>query len=84
MSDRELQEWAIYWRTEPWGAFRDNVHAGIVAAAVTAPHVRRGKKAPTFKDYLLKDAVTAQQERRAGTRAAIASLKARAKRKKNG
>lgn len=81
MADRELQDWLRYWAAEPWGATRDNMHAGLIAAAVFAPHVRRGKKAPTFKDFMLKDAATAQDERRRGTAAVLASLKARAKRK---
>lgn len=81
MSAREFDLWARYWQAEPWGAMRDNMHAGLVCSSVIAPHVRRGKKAPTYKDYMLKDAATALEERMAGTASTLAALRARAKRK---
>jgi len=31
---REFDEWAIFWRLEPWGADAEDLRAGIVAAAV--------------------------------------------------
>lgn len=33
ISSLELSEWAAYYGIEPWGAERDNLHAGIVASA---------------------------------------------------
>jgi hypothetical protein len=81
MSARELDDWYRYYRVEPWGTLRDNQHAGIIAAEIRAPRVRRGKPAPTFKDFMLRDAETARAERRAGTVKALAALKASAKRK---
>lgn len=82
MGARELHDWTLFWQAEPWGSTRDNLHAGLVAAAVQAPHVRRGKRPPTFKDFMLRDAAAAQDERRAQTVSTIASLRAMAKRKK--
>lgn len=83
MSARELHDWTLFWQAEPWGSVRDNLHAGLIAAAVHAPHVRRGKKGPTFKDFMLRDAASAQEERRAQTRSTLASLRVMAKRKKS-
>lgn len=52
-SAREIQDWDAYYKVEPWGAARDNMHAGIVAAMVY--NVNRGKdrKALTFADFAL-------------------------------
>lgn len=42
-----------YWAEEPWGAYRDNVHAAIIAR-----EIRRGtvKGAHAIKDFLLQTA----------------------------
>ena len=29
---RELERWAQYWSEEPWGAYRDNLHAALIAS----------------------------------------------------
>lgn len=80
----ELADWHRFWAIEPWGALRDNMHAGLIAAELRAPRVKRGKKLPSFKDFMLRDAEAAKQERRAGTAHAIKTLMAMAKRKPNG
>ena len=48
-----------YWREEPWGAYRDNVHAAIIAR-----EIRRGtvKGAHAIKDFLLQTAERREQE----------------------
>lgn len=33
VSSRELSEWMAYYSIEPFGAERDNLHAGIIASA---------------------------------------------------
>lgn len=33
ISSRELSEWMAYYSIEPFGAERDNLHAGIIASA---------------------------------------------------
>ena len=81
MSARELDDWARYYAQEPWGAVRDNMHAGLIAAEIRAPRIKRGKKLPTYKDFMFRDAETARAERRAGTVKALAALRASAKRK---
>jgi hypothetical protein len=50
-----------YWKEEPWGAYRDNVHAAIIAR-----EIRRGtvKGVHALKDFLLQtDDRRAQDER---------------------
>lgn len=61
MSAQELDSWELFWQVEPWGSYRDNIHAGIIASAVLAPHVQRGKKAPIYTDFLLRDKAETQQ-----------------------
>jgi hypothetical protein len=34
MSARELAEWRVYYRLEPFGAERDAAHAGVISATV--------------------------------------------------
>jgi hypothetical protein len=52
-----------YWAEEPWGSYRDNVHAAIIAR-----EVRRGtiKGAHAIKDFLLQTAERKAQEDRGG------------------
>jgi hypothetical protein len=52
-----------YWKEEPWGAYRDNVHAAIIAR-----EIRRGtvKGAHAIKDFLLQTEDRRSQEQRGG------------------
>lgn len=84
MSWAELQRWKKFFSVEPWGAYRDNMHAGIIAAAAWGPHIKKGKKGPTWKDFILKDPATAQKDRAAATPRTFSMLKAMAVRKPNG
>jgi hypothetical protein len=71
MGAAEYDAWIEYYRVEPWGALRDNLHAGIVASAVLAPYSQR-KPAPG--DFMLKPA---GEQRRAETMGVLAALRAR-------
>lgn len=81
VSARELADWGAYWSVEPWGAERDNIHAGIVAAMVF--NVHRGKDAEPrkFEDFLLREVVPGQ-ENYAKTINFVAGLRALAKPKR--
>lgn len=70
MGATELERWMEFWRVEPWGPYRDNIHAGLIAAAVLQPHVPRGKRSPTHADFMLKDA----QETRASAEKSLLSF----------
>lgn len=57
MGAGELEDWKRYYLVEPWGAWRDNLHAGIIAAMIanTAPSTRR-KRARRADEFLFVDA----------------------------
>lgn len=55
MPARELDRWARYWAQEPWGPFRDNMHAAMLAVQVLKPHVKDPKKLNPA-DFMFKPA----------------------------
>jgi hypothetical protein len=42
LSERAYRKWQAYWSVEPWGPWRDNLHAAIIAREVRRPYTRRG------------------------------------------
>ena len=46
MSARQFADWAAFYEQEPFGDFRADLRAGIVAATVA--NVHRGSKTPPF------------------------------------
>lgn len=48
----EFIQWLIFDTIEPFGAHRDNLHAGIVASAALAPYSKREPPKPT--DFMLQ------------------------------
>ena len=44
LTERAYRKWQVYWSVEPWGPFRDNLHAAIVAREVRRPWVRKGTR----------------------------------------
>ncbi len=46
MSARQLAEWAVFYEQEPWGDFRADLRAGIVAS--TLANIHRRPRAPAF------------------------------------
>lgn len=80
MGAGEYARWWRFWQSEPWGPTRDNMHAGMIAAAVVnsrANRPRNGKLA-TFKDFMLK---TAGQARRSSLGKALSFFRAVGRRK---
>lgn len=77
MSFNELRAWESYYLVEPWGQLRDNMHAGLVAAAVSNPHRRKGSRALTHKDFLL---VAKEEQFKSNRQRFFGMLKATAKR----
>lgn len=55
MGGAELVEWVAYYELEPFGARRDNWHAGIIAALLANIHRAKGAKAVSPSDFLLED-----------------------------
>ena len=52
----QLIEWEAYAQIEPFGAIRDNYHAGVVAKMIANVHKARSASGHefTYEDFLLK------------------------------
>lgn len=59
-------KWAAYWREEPWGPWRDNIHAAIIAREVLRGRLKKGVSAPKLDTWILVDPRTRARENRAG------------------
>jgi hypothetical protein len=56
MGAGELVEWMAYYSIEPFGAERDNLHAGIVASVVANANRDPKRKPVKPDDFMLKPA----------------------------
>jgi hypothetical protein len=64
MAQREFLGWQRYWRAEPWGPWRDNLHMAVLAREVIKPHLRKGVRV-RLADYFYRDPEERQHEARA-------------------
>lgn len=55
LTPEEYEGWWLYWQEEPWGPYRDNLHAAIIAREVIRPHLKRHAKVD-IKDFMLQPA----------------------------
>jgi len=76
MSARELQDWQTFYAAEPFGAIRDNLHAGLIASIMVNLLREKGSAAVTPADFLF---VTAEQRRNASLSDGLAAFKRLAK-----
>lgn len=44
-----------YWSEEPWGAWRDNMHAAIIAREVARLGLKRGQSGPMLDAFMVVD-----------------------------
>lgn len=81
VSLRAYYRWARYWVEEPWGPYRDNVHAGLIAATIINVQRWKQRNPPgrdaSFADFMLKDPETQKEHE---TAESLKSLFAMAKR----
>lgn len=70
LPERELLRWHRYWEAEPWGPYRDNLHAAMIVTELLKPHLKKGVKL-NLSDYLL---VSAEERRQKDTRDAARQL----------
>jgi hypothetical protein len=77
MGAGEFARWQRYWAEEPWGPWRDNMHAAMLTAAVLNSTPGR-KKAVKPDDFMLR---SRDAKRAATTLKSLAALRALAKRK---
>lgn len=59
------RDWQLYWIEEPWGPFRDNLHAAIVAAQVQALRSKKGSRIK-LDQFMVMDPSARRRENRAG------------------
>lgn len=76
-SEAELLE--RYWLEEPWGPWRDNLHAAIIARETLKAN---GFKAPKLDVFMLKSRSARQAEQQAAGKGVIDMFKAIAVRKR--
>lgn len=62
---------ARYWGEEPWGPWRDNLHAAIVATAVQNGGFRRPKRSAEHRDFMLRPRGRSQRENRGSLLSAL-------------
>ncbi len=53
MSSEEYSNWVAFYELEPFGPYRDNLHAGIIASILANIHRAKGSQAMKATDYLL-------------------------------
>lgn len=63
MSASEYMHWEAFYQLEPFGAERDNMHAGLIAATVWNTQRGKKQKGMTHKDFMFRDPATARLER---------------------
>ena len=80
MGASELDEWVEFWRMEPWGSHRDNIHAGLIAATVANAYRKKNARPVTFQDFMLLETV---QHKKKKTKETIAWMKAVGKKRGN-
>lgn len=73
MGARELEEWMQFYAVEPWGAYRDNLHAGIIASAIVNGRPGRKGKAVKPGDFVLR---SREEKRNEDTRRSLNYLRA--------
>ncbi len=83
MGASELMEWQRFWKSEPWGSYRDNIHAGLLASLIVNALRGKGKKPVSYQDFMLVDR---DEHRKRETQKTLSWLKsvAKPKKKKNG
>lgn len=69
MSD--LQQLGLYWSVEPWGPWRDNVHAGQIITAIYEASLKKLRRPPSWKDFMLRPREEKQAENRGSLLSAL-------------
>lgn len=78
MGASELAEWLVFWRMEPWGSYRDNVHAGLIAATLANIYRKKNTEPMSFEDFML---VTPEEHNRRQTEKTYKWMRSLAKKK---
>lgn len=54
---------ARYWDAEPWGPWRDNMHAALIAREIRRPYLKDPTKPTPLSEFILRAPEEIQQER---------------------
>lgn len=46
LPEREIDRWRLYWGEEPWGPYRDNMHAAMIVTELLKPNLKEGVVLP--------------------------------------
>ena len=52
LTSQELRDWMAYYKIEPFGSERDNMHAAAIASTVAAAAPFRKGRPPKFEDFM--------------------------------
>lgn len=55
MPHRVYLGWQRYWESEPWGPWRDNVHAALVTRELRAMRLGPKRTAPPLSSFMVRD-----------------------------
>ncbi len=54
MSATDFDLLALYWKAEPWGPWRDNMHAALIAREIRRPWTKDQTK-NLLSDFIIRD-----------------------------
>lgn len=79
MGAREFRQWMDYYRAEPFGPVRDNLHAGQIAAMLYNANRRKGARPMSAADFVL---MSERERMDRNTKKALSGMKALAEPKR--
>lgn len=67
MPQRELDSWQLFWNEEPWGAYRDNMHAALIIANLLRPHMEDPARAVDLHAFMFENPLDRRERERQAT-----------------
>jgi hypothetical protein len=55
MGSSELEEWRAFWLREPWGPYRDNVHAALICSLIANAFRGKSSRPISYQEFMLSD-----------------------------
>ena len=52
LTTRQVREWEAFYEKEPFGDYRGDVQAAIIAQTIAAVNTRKGKKPPPLVNFM--------------------------------
>ena len=73
MPARDFELLSAYWMHEPWGAWRDNLHAAIIATEIVRPNLKKGARVGV-DTFMLRHPGEIEEERQAKQQSAARNV----------